>query len=238
MNNPLLKDDRKPLARLEASVNGTAVLFDYRGVVFLPDSQILIVSDLHLEKGAAFARRGLLHPPYDTETTLAKLEDCLTSYEPKSIISLGDSFHDKHGAIHLPEIYKKQLLKLQQNSDWIWISGNHDPEPPKGLGGTFIENITIENLTFRHEPVQKAADGEVAGHLHPAAKITRRGKSVRKPCFASDGRRLILPAFGTTTGCLSLQHKAFNGLFSKSDLHAYVLGKDQLYPVAFSRLNS
>lgn len=238
MSNPILTNDREPLVRLEASVNGTAVLYDYRGVVFLPDSQVLIVSDLHLEKGAAFARRGLMHPPYDTQTTLTRLEDCIFSYQPKSIISLGDSFHDRYGAIYLPDIYKQQLLKLQGNSDWIWISGNHDPEPPKGLGGSFIEEITIDSLTFRHEPLLNSIDGEVAGHLHPAAKITRRSKSVRKPCFASDGKRLILPAFGTTTGCLSLQHKAFNGLFSKANLNAYILGKNQLYPVAFSRLNS
>lgn len=238
MNTSILKGDRKPLTQLEASVNETAVIYDYRGVVFLPDSQVLIVSDLHLEKGAAFARRGRLHPPYDTQMTLARLEDCITSYMPKTIISLGDSFHDKNGAIYLPEIYKQQLLELQGNCDWIWISGNHDPEPPKSLGGTFIEEISIENLTFRHEPLQNANDGEVAGHLHPAAKVTRRGRSVRKACFASDGKRLILPAFGTTTGCLSLEHKAFIGLFNMSDLNAYVLGKDQLYPVSFLRLNS
>lgn len=238
MDNLVLKNDREHLQQFEATVNGTAVLYDYRGVVFLPDSKALIVSDLHLEKGAAFARRGLMHPPYDTQMTLARLGDCISSYRPETIISLGDSFHDRHGASQLPEDYKQQLLKLQKNSDWVWISGNHDPDKPLGLGGVFIENVTIDNLTFRHEPLLDGEDGEVAGHLHPAAKITRRGKSVRKPCFASDGKRLIMPAFGTTTGCLSLQHKAFKGLFNRSNLDVYVLGKEQLYPVSFTRLNS
>lgn len=236
MNNPVLKNDREALERFEASVNGTAVLYDYRGVIFLPDSKTLVVSDLHLEKGAAFARRGLMHPPYDTQTTLARLDACITSYAPQSVISLGDSFHDTNGAAHLPQTYRQHLLKLQSNCDWVWISGNHDPEPPNGLDGVFIDEIAIDTLTFRHEPLSDTNDGEVAGHLHPAAKITRRGKSVRRPCFASDGNRLIMPAFGTTTGCLSLQHQAFNGLFNKSDLCAYILGKDQLYPVSFSRL--
>lgn len=236
MNTPVLKSNREPFQKFEASVNGTSVLYDFRGVVILPDSQTLIVSDLHLEKGAAFARRGLMHPPYDTKATLARLTDCLNSYKPKTIISLGDSFHDRHGATQLPETFRQQLVTLQKNSHWTWISGNHDPEPPGGLGGAFVKEVTIENLTFRHEPLQNTLDGEVAGHLHPAAIITRRGKSVRKPCFASDGKRLILPAFGTTTGCLSLQHRAFKGLFNKPNLKAYVLGKDQLYPVSFSRL--
>lgn len=238
MNKPTQKHPREPLRQFEASVNGTTVLYDYRGVVFLPDSKVLIVSDLHLEKGAAFARRGLMHPPYDTEMTLTRLGNCITFYRPETIISLGDSFHDRSGAAQLPKTYRQKLLTLQKNSNWIWISGNHDPEPPEDLGGIFIEEAIVENLTFRHEPAQIAKEGEVAGHLHPAAKITRRGKSVRKPCFASDGKRLILPAFGTTTGCLSLEHKAFKGLFNRSDLNAYVLGKDQLYPVSFFRLNS
>lgn len=238
MNTPALKHARKPLQRFETSVNGTGVLYDYRGVVFLPDSKTLIVSDLHLEKGAAFARRGLMHPPYDTHTTLLRLSECISSYRPKSIVSLGDSFHDHDGAAHLPERYRHQLENLQADTDWIWISGNHDPKPPLGLGGVFVHEIGVGNLTFRHEPILHAHDGEVAGHLHPAAKITRRGKSVRKPCFASDGRRLIMPAFGTTTGCLSLKHSAFKGLFVRSDLNAYLLGSDQLYPVSFLRLNS
>ena len=238
MKNLVSKVDHQPLQCVESSVNGTAILYDYRGVIFLPDSQVLIVSDLHLEKGAAFARRGLMHPPYDTHSTLARLKECISFYNPKTIISLGDSFHDKHGATQLPGTYRSSLLKLQKNSDWIWISGNHDPEPPKDFGGVFCDEVVIEKLTFRHEPVAHAADGEVAGHLHPAAKITRRGKSVRRACFASDGKRLILPAFGTTTGCLSLQHRAFRGLFLKSDLNAFVLGKEQLYPVSYSRLNS
>ncbi len=47
----------------ELSVNGTAVVCDRMGVLWLPGSATLVVSDLHLEKGAAFARRGMMLPP-------------------------------------------------------------------------------------------------------------------------------------------------------------------------------
>ena len=105
------------------------------GVLYLPNSKTLIVSDLHLEKGAAFARRGLLHPPYDTSQTLDKLHQCIDYFAPQTVISLGDSFHDQLGSEFLPEKARSQLKQMQTGRDWIWISGNHDPEPHKSIEG-------------------------------------------------------------------------------------------------------
>lgn len=215
---------------------GMDVLCDYRGVLFLPESKTLVVSDLHLEKGAAFARHGQLHPPYDTGKTLEQLKACMHSYQPELLISLGDSFHDKEGAKQLPDIYRHQLLSLQTQCDWIWISGNHDPIAPEGLKGRFETEFTLGNLTFRHEPNPTFENGEISGHLHPAARIARRGKSIKRACFASDGKRLIMPAFGSTTGSLSLTHPAFKGLFEHNKLVAHMLGTDRIYSVPFPKL--
>lgn len=223
-------------AAVEIAVNGTRVVCDFRGVAYLPDADVLIVSDLHLEKGAAFARRGQLHPPYDTTKTLKLLTDCVSHYQPKTVISLGDSFHDRLGEQHLSPIFRSIISELQINREWIWILGNHDPEPFKEIDGLCVDEFYIENLIFRHEPDLNSEPGEVAGHLHPAARIRRRGKSVKRTCFATDGTRLIMPAFGATTGGLSLSHKAFSGLFDQSQLYAHVMGKDRIYPIAASRM--
>ena len=48
-----------------------ARVIDRRGALWLPEPRLLVVSDLHLEKGSSFARRGMLLPPYDTGATLA-----------------------------------------------------------------------------------------------------------------------------------------------------------------------
>ena len=45
------------------------------GALYWPAEKALIVSDLHLEKGSAFAVRGQMLPPYDTRETLHKLAD-------------------------------------------------------------------------------------------------------------------------------------------------------------------
>ncbi|MCY0093394.1 ligase-associated DNA damage response endonuclease PdeM [Hoeflea ulvae] len=222
---------------IDLDVNGTAVCCDRAGVLWLPDSGVLVVSDLHLEKGAAFARRGMLLPPYDTAATLARLGEAIARYAPRLVISLGDSFHDRTGSQHLPDCYREQLLALQRGREWSWIEGNHDPDRPTGLEGGWCSELHVETLVFRHEPRYGIADGEIAGHLHPSARVVRRGKGVRRPCFASDGKRLLMPAFGSTTGGLELRHPAMRGLFAQSELIAHLIGRDRIYSVAFNRIN-
>lgn len=222
---------------VDAAVNGTAVTCDRSGVIWLPDSGALVVSDLHLEKGAAHARRGMMLPPYDTAATLARLAVAIARYNPRLVISLGDSFHDRTGSRHLPDCYRDELVALQRGRAWSWIEGNHDPDRPTGLEGDWCSELHVETLVLRHEPKYGAATGEIAGHLHPVARVVRRGKGVRRPCFASDGKRLLMPAFGSTTGGLELRHSAMRGLFDQSVLVAHLIGRERLYSVPFNRLN-
>ena len=66
-----------------------------------PRRGLLVVSDLHLEKGSSFARRGMLIPPYDSAATLAQLAAVIAEHDPAIVVSLGDSFHDGEGAARL-----------------------------------------------------------------------------------------------------------------------------------------
>ena len=232
----LIADDM--ISTADIDINGTAAICDPIGALYLPDSRTLVVSDLHLETGAAYARRGMLLPPYDTGLTLKLLQVALDRYRPACVISLGDSFHDRHGAGALPGESQAQIIAMMRGRDWYWIAGNHDPDHPAGLAGDCVSALQYDGLCFRHEPLGGTADtaGEVAGHLHPAARVVRRGKGVRRPCFASDGLRLIMPAFGVTTGGLNLRNAAFQGLFHQSLLTAHLLGRERIYSVPFDRL--
>jgi len=221
----------------EIEVNGTAVVCDCAGVLVLSESRILVVSDLHLEKGAAYARRGLMLPPYDTAATLARLALLVGRYDPRMVISLGDSFHDRAGSQFLPDEYRASLKALQRGREWTWIEGNHDPVRPDNLEGDWVRELHLEGLVFRHEPQKGECAGEIAGHLHPSARVVRRGKAVRRACFASDGKRLLMPAFGSTTGGLELRHPAMRGLFDHGELVAHLLGRERIYSVAFRRMN-
>lgn len=216
----------------EIEVAGHRLLCDPRGALVCPAERLLVVSDMHLEKGAAFARRGRMLPPYDSAATLETLAAVIATHDPRIVISLGDSFHDGKGAQHLPLPFRDRLSHLMRGRNWIWVAGNHDPEPPAGLGGDTVAELAFGALTFRHEPCSIRRQGEIAGHLHPGAVLHRRGRAVRRRCFATDGMRLVMPAFGAYTGALDIWHPAFAGLFDHERLKACMLGEGRVYPIA------
>jgi hypothetical protein len=217
------------------ALNGEAALADASGALWLADHGALVVSDLHFEKGSAFAGRGVLLPPYDTAATLARLDAVVARYAPRVIVALGDSFHDGAGALRMGEADRASLRALQAGRDWIWISGNHDPQPPEGMGGFCAAEHRLGALALRHEPQVCAAPGEVAGHLHPVARVASPGGSLRRRCFASDGLRCILPAFGAFAGGLNIRDAAFAPLFSHAPLVAHVMGRSRVYAVPLAR---
>ncbi|OJY62917.1 MAG: metallophosphatase [Rhizobium sp. 60-20] len=227
-----------PTAGVETVVHGIAAVCDPLGALYLPEAGLLVVSDLHLEKGAAFARRGMMLPPYDTLATLTVLSAVISRYDPKLVVSLGDNFHDRVGSQHLPEEFRSLIVNMARGREWIWINGNHDPDGTVDLPGHSADEMHYGGLTFRHEPKAGRQAGEIAGHLHPSATVRRREKSVRRPCFATDGARLLMPAFGVMTGGLDLRHKAMAGLFERESLIAHLLGRDRIYSVRFGNLSA
>lgn len=226
-----LKVQSRFSATSETEVRGERVVCDARGVAWFPEMRLLAVSDLHLEKGSRHARRGYMLPPYDTAATLARLAAVIADYDPAMVVSLGDSFDDIGGAARMPSIYREQLLSLMKGRDWFWVAGNHDPEKPADLPGATVQELGIGGVVFRHEPSAGRLAGEIAGHLHPGARIVHRGRSVRRRCFAADGNRLIMPAFGSFTGALNVLDRAFSNLFCPDNFVAYMLGTDRVYPM-------
>ncbi len=217
----------------EIVVAGETLLADCDGALYWPREGVLAVADLHLEKGSSYARRGVLLPPYDTAATLGRLALIMIRYAPRVVIALGDSFHDDDGAGRVAGADRAALAALQRGRDWFWIAGNHDRRPADGVGGGCAGAIAIGGLMFRHEPT--GAEGEIAGHLHPVARVSRRGHTVSRRCFAADRTRLIMPAFGAFAGGLNVRHGAFADVFGTLAFTAHLLGEGRLYALAASR---
>ena len=211
---------------------GHAFLADPSGVLFWPEERLLVVADLHLEKGSAYAARRVFLPPYDTSATLARLAEAIGRLAPRRIVALGDSFHDGGGAARLLPHDRLTLRALQTGRDWLWIAGNHDPAPPAGLEGDHAGALAIGTIHFRHEPTVPPCDGEIAGHLHPSAIVGGRGGAVRRRCFLADTQRCILPAFGAYAGGLNILDAAFQKLLGGREPLAHVLGQTAVYTVA------
>ncbi len=182
-------DGRPDGEQAAVAVAGIALVADADGALYWPEQHLLVVADLHLEKGSSYAVRGVLLPPYDTAATLAALARVVVRYRPRIVVALGDSFHDGDG--------------------------------PQRLSA----------LSFRHQPAAGAADGEIAGHLHPMARVATRGGSVRRRCFAADGRRMVMPAFGAYAGGLNVRDAAIAGLFG-AGFTAHMLGAGRLHAFA------
>jgi metallophosphoesterase superfamily enzyme len=135
----------------------------------------------------------------------------------------------------MPDAARVALKALQHSRDWLWLAGNHDPDPPAGVGGRVAEALAIRGLTFRHEPSVQGPDGEIAGHLHPMARVAQRGRGVARRCFAADGKRLVMPAFGAYAGGLNIRDRAIVTLFGALSFTAHLLGQGRLYAIPAAR---
>ena len=226
-----------PLTRGRADycidVAGVTLAADPDGALYWPEQGLLAIADLHLEKGSSFAARGVLLPPYDTAATLGRLARLVAAYAPRCVIAVGDSFHDGGGPARLADDDREALRVMQRGREWIWITGNHDPEPAAGIGGTFTHSLTLGALTFRHLPGGTA--GEICGHLHPVARISHRGRAVSRRCFVADETRMVMPAFGAFTGGLNVRNAAFCDLFGTLIFSAHLLGEGRLYSFSAKR---
>lgn len=183
------------------------------GALFWPRRNVLIVADLHLEKASWFAHYGQPLPPYDSRATLDKLTSVAARLCPAEIWCLGDSFHDRAGQSRLDPAAEALLSALAARHRWLFIAGNHDGLPDGRWGTRSVDEVHEGGLVFRHEHDRADPRPQLSGHYHPKTAVAARGRALRRPCFACGDRALILPAFGSLTGGLDIDHPAIASLF-------------------------
>lgn len=235
----LLAPRRRDCGGLKVRIHGDDCVLRCSGALWVVGERTLIASDLHLEKGSAFAVRGQMLPPYDSPATIAKLEAEVEALAPDRVVLLGDSFHDSRAVERLPSSDRGRLAALAAGRDWVWLEGNHDLDALGGalgiLQGRVVSALEVGTLRLIHEPGKGERAGEVAGHLHPAARVSAYGRGVRRPCFVTDGRRALLPAFGAFTGGLDVRDAAIAELFRTPPLIA-ALGRDRVHALSWDAL--
>lgn len=220
---------------LVTAVGKAEVMLRCSGALWLAAERALVVADLHLEKGSSYAARGQMLPPYDTRETLKRLSAEVDALSPATVILLGDTFHDRSSEERLAADDAQRLRDLAAGRTLVWVVGNHDADGPRALPGETAEELTLCGLTLRHEPQPGLQPGEVAGHLHPAARVRSLRGSVRRRCFITDGERMILPAFGAYAGGLNVLDAAFAGLFARAPI-AGAIGSSRVHAVGWKSL--
>lgn len=218
------------------SICGKQLVADMSGALYWPGERMLVVADLHLEKASSRARSGAFLPPYDTRATLERLAEAMDRYDPECVVCLGDSLHDTGAADRIAPADRAALAVLQEDRRWLWVLGNHDPAVSPELGGEAVAHLDVGGLRLVHVPTPGRATHEIAGHLHPAARLSVYGHTLRKPCFLGNRLRLLLPAFGALTGGLNVLDDAYLPMFGNDGFDVWMLGQEGVYPVATRQL--
>ena len=221
-----------PCGGLATRIAGAEVVLRASGALWIEAARMLVVADLHLEKGSAYAARGQMLPPYDTRDTLARLTAEIAAARPEAVVLLGDTFHDRAAEDRLAREDAERLRLMSGLTRLVWAVGNHDVDGPRDLPGEVVDEVAVAGLILRHEPTEGPAPGEVAGHLHPCARVTASRGSTRRRCFVTDGERLVVPAFGAYAGGLSVRDAAFARLFGRPPLVG-ALGQARVHAVGW-----
>lgn len=202
------------------------MLLDASGVLIWPSQDVMIFSDLHLEKGSFLSQFASPLPRFDSRDTLIRMAQMIAVYDCQKVVCLGDSLHDGNA---LSRMQPEDLCALNQMvasaKEWTWILGNHDPEIPPAIKGTRAPYLEIAGVLLVHEPEDlkdfKHAHAQIIGHYHPKSSHKISNRKVTGKCFICANTILLMPAYGKYTGGLDIQHEAFMPMLANEENSAF-----------------
>jgi len=182
--------------------------------------KMLLVADLHLGKINHFRKAGYPVPPRANDENTATLIELLNTFRPERVLFLGDLFHS-----HYNEEWEVmgQVVRHFQNCSFELVLGNHDIMSELQYQRHRLRvhaTLQVEDFLLTHEPVQTLQEGvyNLAGHIHPGARLVGAGKqALTLPCFYFGKQLGILPAFGSFTGLYRVRPKKDDQVFVIAD---------------------
>jgi hypothetical protein len=207
------------------SICGRAFVADVSGALYWPGENALIVADLHCDAGPAVTPAGAFPPASGARGTLSRLAEVIDRYDAATVICLGAA--DPRS---MTSDDQETLGIMQEDREWIWVTS--ESEVPEIIGGHVLDRLDVADMVLSHGSATGPVTHEICGRLKPAARISYYGHVIRRPCFAGNGLRLILPAFGSYAGGTNVLDAAFEPLFGNGGFAVWVLGQEGLYPVA------
>jgi uncharacterized protein len=195
---------------VEVTVAGERLTLLPERAAYWPSRSTLFVADLHWGKAASFRAAGVFVPRGTTPESLARLNRVLERTGASRMILLGDCFHAKDGRV--PETLRvlSEWKAAQPALEISLVRGNHDRragDPPAELGFTCVDAPVIDSpFVLAHHPRESTEGYTLAGHLHPAVRLSgRAGERARVPCFWFGANVGVLPAFGDFTGMADIE---------------------------------
>jgi DNA ligase-associated metallophosphoesterase len=189
---------------VSVSAQGHALTLLPQGAVWLEADRTLLVADVHLGKAASFRALGVPVPEGTTAATLARLSALVEALRPAALVVLGDLLHGPAahaaGVVDALAAWRRRFAGVRM----VLVRGNHDDragDPPPRCGFEVAdEPFALAGLALCHAPRALAGRFVLAGHLHPARRLSTRVDALRLPCFWLRPAFGVLPAFGEFTG--------------------------------------
>lgn len=176
------------------------VLHAHRAL-FWPARNCLVVSDPHLGKAAHLRKGGMAIPEGHDDHTLSRLTGLLEVFRPERLLVLGDLFHSSHNHAWLGFVTWANAQRCVVEL----VPGNHDVLDPAQYheAGIILHDEVLELSPFvlTHDGGSCTGIGTISGHVHPGIILSGKGRQrIRVPAFLINEQRILLPAFGTSTG--------------------------------------
>ena len=202
--------------------------------LYWPANKMLIIADLHFEKGSYLVSKGHPLPRYDTHDTLARISALLELYQPENVIALGDNLHDSYALERMSatDFAFMQQLCARVNS-WCWIIGNHDRIDFSLSAMRHMEFATqkiVDGITFTHD-LCKASRYQVIGHYHPKISVKLKVGKVSGKCFVVGEKILLMPSFGSYTGGLDVDHPLLSAVTLAENAKYYLAHQQKIWRV-------
>ena len=194
------------IAQHSLQLGQTSWVLDYRKAAYLPDHQLLILSDVHLGKVQHFRKNGIAVPQQAAQQNFTLMQALIDTYKPAHILFLGDLFHSQNNVEHQ---LLAQLHTANPNINLLLVPGNHDSamlqQLPSYLQPTAVYH-QIDNMIFSHHPPAslQPTHFHCYGHIHPAVEVRGGARQRLKfPSFLYTDAVLVMPAFGNFTGSVA-----------------------------------
>jgi metallophosphoesterase superfamily enzyme len=163
---------------------------DARLALWLAESRILVVADLHWGYVASHRATGNLLPAWGDADIARRLNALIEDYRPVEMIWLGDSLHTLAGSESANDFLRSATVPV------TIVSGNHDSRWSRAKDRVFVAR---SRFFFHHGDRTHAIPPEsieVVGHHHPAVGWSDgAGMRLKLPALIASSRRLVLPAF-------------------------------------------
>lgn len=188
---------------------------------YWPDTNTLIIADLHLGKEEVGRTMGLPLPQSLIDEPLRRLAAAITLTNAARVLIVGDLLHNRTG-LTTSFIDHVAVWRSTITAQIAVIPGNHD-RSLHTIANAWQLTITPPTIregpfTFTHIPPGEPGCDDSAeahaifastsfcwsGHIHPAVALPGR-VPVKLPCFAISTRLGILPAFTPFASGLGLR---------------------------------